>query len=67
MSNKESNPKSIAQRFFELSLLILGGVMALWLALQALAQIWGWVLLLVGVAGVSWAAIAFARSRRNRW
>ncbi|MCU1580040.1 MAG: hypothetical protein JWP19_2244 [Rhodoglobus sp.] len=65
MTDKE--PKSIAQRFFDLCLLLLGGVLALWLALQFLAQFWGWLLLIAGIAGGIWLAVVIVRARRNRW
>jgi hypothetical protein len=57
------NPKTLAQRFFMFCLLILGGILALSLALEVLARIWGWLLL----AGCVWVAIVILRARRNRW
>ncbi|MBP5802740.1 hypothetical protein J2D78_11660 [Microbacterium maritypicum] len=42
----EQKPSTIVQRFFRACLLILGGIVALWLALELLAQFWGWVLLI---------------------
>ncbi len=42
-------PPPVTSRFFRACLLILGGVFALWLAIDLLAQFWGWVLL-IGVA-----------------
>lgn len=54
-------PPSIAWRFFRASLLILGGVVALWLALELLAQFWGWVLLVGGIALMLWCAVVAYR------
>ena len=42
-------------------LLILGGIVALWLAMELLAQFWGWVLLIVGIALVWWCAVIVYR------
>lgn len=66
MADKD-NPSSIAQRFFNVCLLLCGGVLALWVALQLLAQFWGWLLLIAVVVSVIWILVVVARSRRNRW
>jgi NADH:ubiquinone oxidoreductase subunit 2 (subunit N) len=63
MADKEPTPKNIAQRFFDLCLLLLGGIIALWVALQFLAQFWGWLVLVAAI----WALVAIMRARRNRW
>ncbi|WP_295103914.1 hypothetical protein [uncultured Microbacterium sp.] len=42
----EQKPSTIVQRFFRACLLILGGIVALWLAVELLAQFWAWVLLI---------------------
>ncbi|WP_454114857.1 hypothetical protein [Microbacterium lacticum] len=46
----DETPTPTPTRFFRACLLILGGIVALWLALELLAQFWGWVLLIVGIA-----------------
>ena len=61
------DPKTWAQRFFHFCLLILVGVVLLWLALQLLAQVWGWILLAAAIAAVAWITITVIRFRRNRW
>ena len=60
-------PKSIFQRLFNICLLLLGGTIALSLALQLLSQIWGWLLLIAGLAGAIWIAVRIVRARRNQW
>ncbi len=67
MADKESSPKKLAQRFFDLCLLVLGGVIALWVALQFLAQVWGWLVLITVLVAALWALVAILRARRNRW
>lgn len=42
----DDTPPSFVQRFFRACLLILGGIACLWLALELLAQFWGWILLI---------------------
>ncbi|WP_448712226.1 hypothetical protein [Microbacterium profundi] len=51
-------PPPITSRFFRACLLILG---ALWVALELLAQFWGWALLVVGIALMLWCAVAVYR------
>lgn len=54
-------PPPITSRFFHACLLVLGGILALWLALELLAQFWGWVLLVVSLALVLWCVVAIYR------
>jgi hypothetical protein len=67
MADKGSSPTNLAQRFFDLSLLLLGGVIALWVALQFLAQFWGWLVLITVLVAAIWVLLAVLRARRNRW
>ena len=67
MADEEPTPKNMAQRFFDLCLLLLGGVLALWGALQLLAQFWGWIVLIAVLVAAIWALVAILRARRNRW
>ena len=60
------NPKTVAQRFFMFCLLILGGVIALTLAVDFLAKIWGWLLLLGLVMIAIWVTVVVVRARRDR-
>ena len=64
--NDDKEPVSIMTRFFRACLLMLAGVFVLWLALQLLAQIWGWLLLLAAVVALIYGVIRFIRWRRNR-
>jgi uncharacterized membrane protein YdbT with pleckstrin-like domain len=57
----DSTPPSIFQRWFRACLLILGGVLALWLALELFARLWGWLLLAVGIALMLWCGVAAYR------
>lgn len=62
----DERPETIMQRFFRGCLLALAGVIALWLALQLLAQFWGWLLLAAAVGALIWAAVWFIRRQRDR-
>lgn len=53
----DSTPPPITQRFFRACLLVLGGIVALAIALELLAQIWGWLLLIAGIVLVLCAAV----------
>ncbi|TFD27341.1 hypothetical protein [Cryobacterium lyxosi] len=67
MPDKGPTPKNLAQRFFDLCLLLLGGIIALWVALQFLAQFWGWIALIAVLVTAIWALVQVLRARRNRW
>lgn len=62
----DEKPETIMQRFFRGCLLVLAGVIALWLALQLLAQFWGWLLLAAALGGLIYGAIWLIRWRRDR-
>jgi hypothetical protein len=65
MSNH--TPPSLFDRLWQGVALLFGIVIVLWLALQLLAQYWGWLLLIVIVVGLIVASVAWLRSRPNRW
>ena len=67
MADKEPTPKYLVRHFFDLCLLLLGGVIALSVALQLLAQFWGWIVLIAVLIAAIWALVAILRFRRNRW
>ncbi|WP_375384002.1 hypothetical protein [uncultured Microbacterium sp.] len=53
-------------KFFRACLLALGGVFVLWLGLQLLSQIWGWLLLIAAIGAIVWVTVWFVRWRRDR-
>ena len=57
----DETPTPTPMRFLRACLLILGGVVALWLALEALAQFWGWVVLVLGIVLVWWCVLIIYR------
>lgn len=59
--------KTLAQRFFRTCLCILGGVLALWLAIQFAAQIWAWLLLGLAVVAAVGVAVWLLHRRYDRW
>ncbi|WP_108249970.1 hypothetical protein [Planctomonas deserti] len=63
----DEKPETYMQKFFRACLLALAGVVALWLAVQLLAQFWGWLLLAAALGGLIWAAVWFIRWQRDRW
>lgn len=67
MADKEPTPKNLAQRSFDLCVLLLGGIIALWVALQFLAHFWGWIVLIAVLVAAIWALVAILRAKRNRW
>lgn len=65
-NHDDEKPETIMQRFFRGCLLALAGAIALWLALQLLAQYWGWLLLAAALGGLIYGVIWFVRWRRDR-
>ena len=59
--------RSLSQRFFGLCVLLLGGIVAIWLALELLARIWGWIALIVTVLLVVFLAWKLYQHRSSRW
>lgn len=63
---EEEKPEPLMTKFFRACLLALVGVFLLYLALQLLGQIWGWLLLVAALAGLIWGVAWFVRWRRDR-
>ena len=64
---KKDEKVTMSQHFFHACLLIFGGILVLWLAVQLLAQFWIWLAALAGIALVGWIAFRIIQARRNRW
>lgn len=62
----DEKPEALMSKFFHFCLLALAGVFVLWLALQLLAQFWGWLVLLAALAALAWGIVWFVRWRRDR-
>jgi hypothetical protein len=54
-------------RAWNAALLVVGISLALWFAVQLLAQIWGWLLLTVSVIALIVGGIWWLRWRARRW
>lgn len=54
-------------RAFHGALALLAAAAALWMALQLLAQVWGWLLLLALVGGAIFVIVQLRRRCRDRW
>lgn len=65
MSSNE--PTTLAKRFLAFCLSVLAGIVLLYLAVQLLAQFWGWLLLIAGIVAAVWITVRIAQSRRSRW
>lgn len=64
----DDTPRPLALRFLRTCLMLLGGVAALWLAVDLLAQFWGWLLLLVAIALVVFGvAVGYQYWLDRRW
>lgn len=62
-----SKQRSMFERSFNAAVLILGTVILLSLALEMLAGIWGWLLLIAALIGVTIMLARWLRNRGDRW
>ena len=59
--------KNPIRSFVKVCVLVLFGMVALTTALQLLAQIWPWLLLIAAIAGGVVIGVAIWRARRQPW
>jgi uncharacterized membrane protein len=64
---EEEKKETMSQKFFSACLLILAGIVAVWLALELLAQIWMWIVLVGLIVLGCWIAYRVIRARQDRW
>lgn len=57
----EDSPRGPFERFFRACLLVLAGVVCIVIALNLVGLVWGWLLLLAGLALAVWVAITLYR------
>lgn len=66
--SKNSGP---VERFMNGAIMLLVGTVAIWLSLQVLSNIWGWLLLIALIIGVTATGVAvalyFFRRSRSHW
>ncbi len=60
-------PRNLMSRLVTACLLFLVAVVALTVALDLLSKIWGWVVLIVGLAGLVALLTWIVRRRQDRW
>lgn len=65
--SEEQRPKNPFEWLKRTAWLILGSIFALWLAIQLLAQIWGWLLIIAVIAAAVAATVAWMRHRNHHW
>jgi hypothetical protein len=64
----KDTPRSLAQRFFDACLLLFGGALALWAAVELVARIWPWLALGAAVTVLATVAVvAYRIWRERRW
>lgn len=60
-------PRSPFRWFFDVALLILGGAVALHLAVGLIQDVWAWILIGLALTTVVTGTVALIKKRRNRW
>lgn len=63
---KDDKPVPLMTRFFYGCLLLLGGIIALTIALQLAVQVWGWLLLLAILGLLIGGGVWYLRWRNDR-
>lgn len=63
----DKEPVTVASRILRFCFRILLAVIFLSLALELLAAIWGWLLLVAGIIWTVWLGALFYRRWRDRW
>ena len=66
MATKDGG-RTAVERFFHASLLVVAGVAALDFAVQLLAGIWVWLVVIGVLVAAAVAAVAIWRHKRHRW
>lgn len=62
-----SEPTTLARRMLAFCFAVLGSVILITLALELLAQIWGWLVLVGSLVGALWVLLQWRRNRADRW
>ena len=65
--NDDKEPAAMSQRILGFCFAIFVGVILLYLALDVLSAIWGWLLLVAAIITVGWIGLVIYRARRDRW
>lgn len=65
--NDDKEPVAMSQRILGFCFAIFLGVILLYLALDVLSAIWGWLLLVGIIVAVIWIGLVIYRARRDRW
>lgn len=63
----DKEPVTVVSRILGFCFAVLLAVIMLTLALELLAAIWGWLLLVAGIAAFAWIVAVLYRRWRDRW
>lgn len=65
--NDDKEPAAMSQRILGFCFAILLSVILLYLAVELLSAIWGWLLLVAAIITVVWIGLLIYRRWRDRW
>lgn len=65
--NDNKEPAAMSQRILGFCFAILLSVILLYLAIELLSAIWGWLLLVAAIITVAWIGLLIYRRWRDRW
>jgi hypothetical protein len=60
-------PPSISARLWKGAFALFGASLLVWLAVQLIAQVWGWLVLLVALGLAVFGLVRWHHSRIRRW
>lgn len=63
----DKEPVAMGQRILGFCFTVFLSVMLLYLAIDILMSIWGWLLLVAGIVGAIWVALVIYRRWRDGW
>lgn len=67
MNDKKEDKPTMSQSFFRACLLILGGIVAISIALELLARFWFWIVLIAVLLLAGYVTYRVIKARQDRW
>ena len=63
----DKEPSTMGQRILGFCCAVFAGVLLLYLAIELLAQFWGWLALVALIVAIAWIVLVIYRRSRDGW
>jgi fatty acid desaturase len=63
----DKEPSTMGQRILGFCFAVFAGVLLLYLAIELLAQFWGWLALVALIVAIAWIVLVIYRRSRDGW